>query len=101
LQGMQQSMHGGPSLYHSIQFVQSLNSQMMHRQALMSKIQGSARDSPQINYFTHQEGSNQMPMQGSSPQNKSLRQTDRQGSSPQNKSLRQTDHHYFHLIRVC
>jgi hypothetical protein len=40
---------------------------MMHRQALMSEIQGSPGDSPQINYFTHREGSNQMPMQGSSP----------------------------------
>jgi hypothetical protein len=54
---------------------------MMHRQALMSEIQGSAEDSPQINYFTHQEGSNQMPIQGS-PQNQSLGQTDRQSLLP-------------------
>jgi hypothetical protein len=53
LQGMQQSMQGGvpggPSLYHSRQFVQSPNLQMMHRQALMSEIQDSAGDSPQMN----------------------------------------------------
>jgi hypothetical protein len=79
LQGMQQSMQGGPSLYHSRQFVQSPNSQMMHRQALMSEIQGSVGDSPQIHYFTHREGSNQMPMQGSSPQNQSDRHS---GSEP-------------------
>ena len=87
LQGMQQSMQGGPSLYHSRQFVQSPNSQMMHRQALMSEIQGSAGDSPQINYFTHREGSNQMLMQGSSPQNQSLRQTDRQSLLPSDQSM--------------
>ncbi len=60
---------------------------MMHRQALMSEIQGSAGDGPQINNFTHQEGSNPIPMQGSSPQNQSLRQTDRQSLLPSNQGM--------------
>jgi hypothetical protein len=87
LQGVQRSMHGGPSLYHSRQFVQSPNSQMMHRQALVSEVQGSAGDNPQINYFTHREGSNQMPIQGSSPQNQSLRERDRQSLLPSDQGM--------------
>ncbi len=59
----------------------------MHKQALMSEIQGSAGDSPQINYFTHREGSNQMPMQGSSSQNQSLRQTGRQSLLPSDHGM--------------
>ncbi len=86
LQEMQQLMQGGPSLYHSRQFVQSPNSQMMHRQELMSEIQGSAADSPQIIYFTHQENSNQMLIQGS-PQDQSLRQTGRQSLLPSDQGM--------------
>ncbi len=76
-QGMQQSCK---------HFVQSPNSQMMHRQALMWEIQDSAGDSPQMNDLIHREGSNQMLIKGS-PQNQSLRQTDRQLLLPSDQGM--------------
>ncbi len=81
-------MPAGPCLYHSGQYVQSLNSQMLHRQALMSKMQGSAGASAQRYYLTYREieSSNQIPIQGS-PQSFSLRLTDRQSLLPPDQGV--------------